>query len=448
MKKILSLFILGLLIIQTSFSGGLVTNTNQSALFVRMLARNASTGIDAVYFNPAGLVKMKNGLYLSVHNQTIFQTKTITNNFSFLNNAKYIGDVKAPIYPSAFGVFKKGKLAVSFGFGVIGGGGSAVYDTGLPSFETTIATVPTILSQLGVPTKGYGADINFDGSSVYYGAQIGLSYAINKMIAISVGGRYISAKNTYNGGISSVMIDPMHPLINPNGGMMPATQFFTLAKMPEYAAMLGDKNVEATQTGTAFTPIFGINLSPMKKLNIGVRYEMATELELENETTVDDTGMFPDKAVTRNDLPALFGAGFSYYVTKKLKTSLSYTTYFDKDADWGGIEKLIDKNSSDLSVGFEYLVNRKLIASIGYSLSTTGVMEAYQTDLSYSLGSNSIGFGFSYRATKKLSIDLGALFVMYDTGEHTLDYGAFGPATETLEKTTTDIGIGITYKLF
>ena len=45
----------------TSFAGGLLTNTNQSAQFVRMLSRNASTQIDAVYFNPAGLIKLENG---------------------------------------------------------------------------------------------------------------------------------------------------------------------------------------------------------------------------------------------------------------------------------------------------------------------------------------------------------------------------------------------------
>ena len=41
-----------------AFSGGLVTNTNQSAAWTRMLVRDASTGIDAVFYNPAGLSKL------------------------------------------------------------------------------------------------------------------------------------------------------------------------------------------------------------------------------------------------------------------------------------------------------------------------------------------------------------------------------------------------------
>ncbi|NTV78917.1 MAG: hypothetical protein HGA25_07260, partial [Clostridiales bacterium] len=44
-------------------AGGLVTNTNQSAMYTRLQNRNASTDIDAVYFNPAGLTKLGNGFF-------------------------------------------------------------------------------------------------------------------------------------------------------------------------------------------------------------------------------------------------------------------------------------------------------------------------------------------------------------------------------------------------
>ncbi|MDA3817479.1 MAG: hypothetical protein PF486_08895, partial [Prolixibacteraceae bacterium] len=84
MKKI-TLSLLLTLVISFSFAGGLLTNANQSTQYVRTLSRNASTSIDAAYYNPAGLSKLDNGLYLSVHNQSIFQTKTITNDFYLLN---------------------------------------------------------------------------------------------------------------------------------------------------------------------------------------------------------------------------------------------------------------------------------------------------------------------------------------------------------------------------
>ena len=39
-----------------SFAGGLLTNTNQHVAFNRMMSREASIGIDGVYYNPAGVV--------------------------------------------------------------------------------------------------------------------------------------------------------------------------------------------------------------------------------------------------------------------------------------------------------------------------------------------------------------------------------------------------------
>ena len=37
-----------------TFAGGLLTNTNQHVAFNRMMSREASIGIDGVYYNPVG----------------------------------------------------------------------------------------------------------------------------------------------------------------------------------------------------------------------------------------------------------------------------------------------------------------------------------------------------------------------------------------------------------
>ena len=54
MRKFLS-FIAAMFITGSLFAGGLVTNINQSAAWVRLPSRNASIGIDAVYYNPLKL---------------------------------------------------------------------------------------------------------------------------------------------------------------------------------------------------------------------------------------------------------------------------------------------------------------------------------------------------------------------------------------------------------
>ena len=60
MKK-LTFLVAFTMLASIAFSSGLLTNTNQSAQFIRMMSRNASLDIDAVYFNPAGLIKLQNG---------------------------------------------------------------------------------------------------------------------------------------------------------------------------------------------------------------------------------------------------------------------------------------------------------------------------------------------------------------------------------------------------
>ncbi|MBN1985529.1 MAG: hypothetical protein JW761_04445, partial [Prolixibacteraceae bacterium] len=137
MKK-LSLFAAFFMLIQVTFAGGLLTNTNQSAQFIRMLSRNASTDIDGVYFNPAGLIKLEDGWHFAFYSQTIFQDKTVDSKFPLLNDGHYVGKVTVPVFPTAFAVYKKENWAFSLGFGPNAGGGSADFDRGLPSFEIPI----------------------------------------------------------------------------------------------------------------------------------------------------------------------------------------------------------------------------------------------------------------------------------------------------------------------
>ena len=229
MKKTLLLAVLVALMSTALMAGGIMTNSNQSAAYARMLARNASLGIDAVYYNPAGLTKLSNGFYLSLNNQSIFQTKDVVNNYAYLHStpdAKYTGKVKAPVFPGIYAVYKLDKLAFSFGFNPVGGGGGAKYDTGLPSFEMPVSDlIPMLHTAAGV--TDYKADINFEGTSVYFGYQFGMSYEVCKSFSLFAGVRTVSAKNTYKGSIMNIMINPNIPNTPYTGAFMRADLFGT-----------------------------------------------------------------------------------------------------------------------------------------------------------------------------------------------------------------------------
>jgi long-chain fatty acid transport protein len=450
MRKLLTFFA-AILISGSLLAGGLVTNTNQSAMFTRLQNRNASTGIDAVYYNPAGLTKLADGFHLSLNNQTISQTQTIMNNFMFLAGTpvEYTGDVSAPIYPGVYAAYKKGKLAFSFGFNPIGGGGSATYNAGLPSFEMPLSTLVPLLSSMGLTTTQYSADIFFEGKSIYFGYQGNVSYAINDMISAAVGARLVSAKNTYNGYINGIMINPIFPG-NPTGALISAQAFFTAIGQPSFAAMTADRSVDVEQTGTGVTPIISLNIAPSEKLNFAVKYEFKTSLELTTEVIDNKSGgIFTDGEKTLADMPAMLALGAEYKPFEKLSVAASLNVYYDKNVDYDGSAQephtpMIDKNFLEYGLGLEYALSEKLRASAGWSATKPGVNDNYQTDQRFDLNTNSFGAGFGYRISPMIDINLGGQYTFYeeDSKEFTVSPSPV-QVTETYNKETWLIGVGL-----
>jgi long-chain fatty acid transport protein len=228
MRKITFLFLSIVLYVRVVHAGGILTNTNQSAHFVRMLSRNASTDLDAVYYNPAGLTQFSDGFYLGLNNQTIWQNRTITSEFPTLNNSEYKGKIFAPVFPDVYAVYKKDRWTFSVGFGPNGGGGSAKFEKGIPSFEKQISTLPTSLSASKIPTTAYSVDSRFVGSSTFYGSQFNISYIITDHVSVSAGVRVINVVNKYNGYLKNIMINPNYPAFNVkyDGQMVLASEFF------------------------------------------------------------------------------------------------------------------------------------------------------------------------------------------------------------------------------
>ncbi len=439
MRRMVSLVVMLAILALNAMAGGILTNQNQSAGYIRLLARNASLDADAVYFNPAGLVKLADGWHLALHNQVISQDKTIVNSFPLLRDPNYPGEVRVPIFPDFYAVYKKNKLAVSFGFGPNAGGGSAEFVRGLPSFEIPFSTLPVLLTGMGVPTTSYTIDIAFKGKSVFLGYQLNFSYALSEAVALGVGARMIQATNTYQGHIKDVRI-------NPGGNWVSAYTFFMSIGQPGYAAMVADKEVDAKQTGSGFTPILSLSLTPTEALVFTLKYEFNTKLELTNKTTVDDVGMFPDGYKFRNDLPAILSAGLRYAIIPKLRAHASYNYYFDKKANWEGAEQLVEKNTYELAFGLEYDLNQRMTVSAGYLRTQFGLSPQYQDDINHELTADSVGGGFKINLNEKLSLDVGTLYVFYKNYQKTETYGSFPPYNVTYKRKTLDFAVGLNYR--
>ncbi len=548
------MIVTGTLITGSLMAGGLVTNNNQSAAWVRLPARDASTEADAAYFNPAGLMKLDNGLHISVSNQTIFQTREIKSTFPYLNSGDYKGSVSAPIFPSLYAIYKLNKFAFSLGFMPIGGGGGATFNKGLPSFESQVAGLAPGLTASGIPTTSYSVDMYFKGTSVYYSYQANVAYKINDMLSVAIGGRLVTVKNTYNGYLNNIMINPTYPAFGSSfdGSMVSAPAFFTAgattlntlaagatsyasglqpiitggggsvllsdgesvgltsdqitqiqqilgaegltpiqigastissaqanlsagapgftskaATMSAYAAETADKKVDAEQTGTGFTPIISVNITPVHNLNIAIRYEMATKISVVNKTTTDliigytsegqPITMFPNGAKVRNDMPAMLAVG-GEYTFMKLKICLGGDYFFDKSANYGHTingesvpnSQIIANNGFILEGGLEYNLTKRFLLSAGYNYANKGVNSQYQSDLTYGNATHTIGFGGAYSIGDRIKINAGVNYTSYVDDTISVDnyIGPIDvPSSETLSKSTFLFGIGLDLKL-
>lgn len=511
MRKTGTIFVIGLLLVGFAFAGGIVTNTNQSADFIRMLNRNASTDVDAVYFNPAGLTQLNEGLSFYLSSQTVLQDRTVKSDLASLNSDTFEGTTFVPVFPNFYIAYKTGNLAIGAGFMPIGGGGSAEFDDGLPTFEAPVSALKTALAPLGV--TGYSLDVAFNGSSTYLGGQAIASYKINDMISVAVGARYFMATDIYEGHLKNIKVSTaagnfipgdilrgvsaglaqgannLQPLIDGGasgytlaqvegagfmdaatraqveGGLLslgvPQAQIDVMtiaqiqgaytngsavytAQAAGLDAQTADIEVDTKATGSGFAPIFGLYLSPMEGLDIGVRYEGKATMELEYNTKVDGSGLFPDGRKQNADMPAMIGAGVSYKVMPSLRIEADFNYYFNEDVDWDGREEFVE-NGTEIGLGAEFLVSDRMLFSAGYLNSKGGALKGYGNDLSHSLDSYTVGVGGRYYINSNLYLTLGVSSTTYDdlVNDGVSYRGIEGTFAETYDKTTLDFAIGI-----
>ncbi len=430
MKKMMISALLLVFVIQV-FGGGMVHNTNHSAEFIGTMNRNASIEIDAAYFNPAAVAGLGQGLHLYLSNQTIYQTRTVTADFPTYNDDTFKGTTFVPAFPNLHVAFVTGKMAFSGSFQPIGGGGSAEFPDGLPAFEKTFAGFAEGLpaSSLGAPAalgaiNGYAVDAAFNGSSTYLGFQGNFSYAISDMIQTGFGVRYISAKNTYEGGLENIV------LYTESGVDLDATM----------SALLSDKFVEAEKTGTAMVYVGSLNLNLSEALNVSLRYETMGALEMTNSTTTDDVNMFPDGAVSNADIPAqaVLGIGWQQGLTR-VEVSVDY--WFNTAVNWDGDEDKVDNNFT-VGVGGEYGLSESLVISGGYLYGATGATDEYQSDMNYSLSSYTIAFGGKYILSDKKHVSFGLYNTFYQDGQN---YAPIPKNQEYYSKTSTGFALGYSH---
>ena len=432
MKKLFLIGATALMVSNSPFAGGILTNTNQNATFLRNPARNAAIAIDGVYSNPAGIAFLPEGFHLSVSWQAAWQQRLMdVNNPLFGMNAdgkganrSFKGETQAPVIPSFQAAYViNDKWSVSAQFAVGGGGGKCEFEQGLPMFEELIGGT---LYKAGA--SSYALSQNLTGEQYFYAFQVGGTYKLAENLSVFAGARGVLANCNYTGGISGVNAAGLL-----TGGQLVKGADY-LNKVAAYMTQTGDAVAAATaaagaqllsqdmvldcaQSGFGITPIIGVDWN-LGKLNLAAKYEFRTKIELENDsknTSKNVTMLMPayaDGAKVRSDIPALLTLGAQYQINDNFRAMAGTVYYWDKDAKGSPIKK--GDNTWEANFGIEWDINDKVMFSCGAQRTEYGFDDADMVDTNFYTSSYAVAIGGVYKFSEKMKLNVGYMHSFYD----------------------------------
>ena len=451
-KKILTMTMLALGVFTTSYAGGLMTNTNYHIAFDRMMARGATFDIDAAYSNPAGLAWGHEGFQLSLNFQKPWQNRDIklttppslSSTFTpteFL----YEGKASAPIVPALFASYKKDRWAISTMIGIVGSGGFVEYKEGVPMFNVLLSSM---LASNGIAPNQYTLDSEMKGKQYIYGGQINFTYKLIDCLSAAVGIRANYYDGYYRGHVKAID----HP------------------QLGEVAKLL----LDVDQKGWGFTPLVSVNYH-QGPLTLTARYEFRTKVNPKNDTNILDAGLgsatvaalmaadpqgaqaklaglqqqlgaytapYQDGARTRYDMPALLSVAAGYEFTPKLRATLEYHFFDDKNAKMANDrQEELTHGTHEILAGVEYDINDKFTVSCGGQRTDYGLSDGYQQNTSFACDSYSVGLGGAWNINEKVRLNAGFFTSIYSDYDKQASYGL-----ETYSRTNYVVGLGIDYK--
>lgn len=450
-KSILSLaFVLASI---SSQAGGLVTNTNQNAAFLRNFAQEGQYGeITAIYANPAGGAFLRKGWHLSLNNQVAIQERDIATTFPlFQYNTKdrnathqFDGDAQALVIPSFTFSYNWDRWSISAHFAIGGGGGKCEFENGLGTFETAYASslygAGMALERAGMGKyTGYTIGKSFmKGSSYFYGLQVGGTYKILDNLSAFVGVRGVFAMANYNGFVSGVTIGT--------------------TALPKYYAD-ADMSLNCDQHGFGVTPILGIDWKINDKWNVSAKYEFKTRIRLKNATdlyTGDNATairnatvmkQFEDGAEIKEDIPGILAIGAQYSPIKSLKIGVSYHWYQDSEASKFGDMQEYMHDSHEVLAGIEWRTGKWITVSGSWQKTMYNVDDEAMRDASFNLSSNSMGVGLRIHCTKDVNVDFSYMKTFYQdrtvNTQIALTPDMILPKTDTYHRTNDVIGMAV-----
>lgn len=455
-----------------TFAGGLLTNTNQHVAFNRMMSREASIGIDGVYYNPAGVVFMGEGNHLAINWQLAYQTRTIKNDYKlFTNNVNnpttprdFKGKAFAPVIPSFQYAYNKGRWSLQGNFALTGGGGKCTFDNGLGSFEKIVGETamgaiglagaidhvantlltpgyitpenkvdPSKFNPMFTDNKYFGSkgDYSFNsymhGRQYYFGLSAGAAYKVSDNFSVYAGLRGIYATCNYYGYVKDIKV-----------GNMPLYQVLDPSK--ENSANI---ELSCDQSGIGFTPMLAVDYKT-GRWNFSAKYEFKTRMRLKNKSVnkLPSIGNLDDnlkdqmtRTLQNKGLPQEQAMQISSAIlTDKnvVKTTAGLKQQFDSKinealGEYADGKKIAGDIPSLLTVGVGYSPIDELRINVGFHWFDDYNATSYnnRNKLLKKRGTLEFNAGVEYDVTKKITVSTGWQNTNYGLTDKYMDDKSF-----------------------
>lgn len=463
-----------------TFAGGLLTNTNQHVAFNRMMSREASIGIDGVYYNPAGVVFMGEGSHLAINWQAAWQTRTINNDYKlFTNNVNnpttprdFKGKAVAPVIPSFQYAYNKGRWSLQGNFALTGGGGKCTFDNGLGSFEKIVSetamgaiglagAIDYAANKILVPgsinpdgtinsanfkpmftsDKAFGKNGSYSfnsymhGRQYYFGLSAGAAYKVTDNFSVYAGLRGIYATCNYYGYVEDIKV-----------GNMPLYQVLDPSK--ENSANI---ELSCDQSGIGFTPMLAVDYKT-GRWNFSAKYEFKTRMRLKNKSVnqlpsignLDDNlknqmnklftgtfmaaGMPQEQAVIKAELTSTKVLEDQNVVATTAALKQQFDSKIDKAiGEYADGKKIAGDIPSLLTVGVGYSPIDELHINVGFHWFDDYNATSYnnRNKLLKKRGTLEFNAGVEYDVTKKITVSTGWQNTNYGLTDEYMDDKSF-----------------------
>ena len=273
-------------------------------------------------------------------------------------------------------------------------------------------------------------------TSFLLATQAGGTWAINKLVAVSAGVRYVYGFTSVTMSGEDVTVGVHTPIKG-----------------------------EAELTAGGVGGVFGVCVTPIDKLVLALRFDTAVRLEYEASLKtatlpVFDT-LFPDGSKSRTDLPAVFAAGAAYDFGT-VRAELNFTWFFQSAADWGGSNADWAGDCFNIGAVVRKQLTRQLEASLGYVYTRYlwEDMDAYYSSVvgsveAPSMDNHYVAFGIGWQLRNNLKLNLGIGMTFYPDKTVTIDAaallgqtpGSMGYNSVKLENMAFTVALGVDWRI-